>query len=86
MTNIQTLIDQTLSNAWEAKTAGNADLSKSYAYDWNQFIDIKWMIESGYTSAAATALNEMDTAPLEQFVMAMEADGIDIEKYGFELH
>lgn len=83
MSNIQTLIDQTFSYAVEAGAEGNHDLAKSYSDDWAEFIEIKYLIDSGYTLGAAKSLDEMDTLPREQFVMAMVADGYDVTKYGF---
>ena len=83
MKNIQKLIDETLSFGIEAAKAGDKDMAKAYADDYCDFIDIRYLVQRGYTGAAAKDLSEMDTEPREAFVLAMLADGIDIEKYGF---
>ena len=84
--NILKLQDQTLSYAVEAAQNGDVDMAKAYMDDLLEFQNVAYLVNAGYRKAAGDKLNEMDTAPREQFILAMEADGIDIEKYGFILN
>jgi hypothetical protein len=83
MTAIQTLIDQTLSYASEAP----ADLAKCYMKDWNDFLDVQYLLSAGYINAAGDKLDEMDTSPREQMIMAILADYDHdmLEKLGYVL-
>ena len=87
MTAIQKLLEQTFSWAVEAGDVKNFDLSKSYMDDVRDFNEVAYLLSAGYTSAAAKELNEMDTAPREEMVLAIAADyGNEmLGKLGFEL-
>ena len=87
MTAIQTLIDQTFSWAVEAGDVKNSDLAKTYLADWNEFGEINYLLTAGYISAAGEKLNEMDTAPREEMVLAIHADyGLEmVNQLGFEM-
>lgn len=85
MKNVQKLIDQTLSYALESASDGDKDMAKCYMDDLFEFKDVKYLIESGYTNAAAKQLNDMDTLPLEQFAMALNADGYDLADFDLQM-
>ena len=84
--NILKLQDETLSYVFEAMQNGDHDMAKLYYSDLTDFQNVAYLVNAGYRKAAGDKLNEMDTAPREEFILAMEADGIDIEKYGFILN
>jgi len=87
MSAIQKLLNQTYSWAVEAGDVKNFDLSKSYMDDVRDFNEVTYLVRAGYIDAAAKYLNEMDTDPREEMVLAINSDfGADmIEKLGFEL-
>ena len=85
--SIQTLIDQTLSYATEAAANKQPTLAECYMEDWKEFLDVQYLLSAGYTQAAGDRLDEMDTDPREQMVMAIlaEYDHDMLEKLGFAL-
>ena len=87
MTAIQTLIDQTLSYAHEAHNKNQHTLAKCYMDDWNEFLEVQYLISAGYIQAAGDRLDGMDTSPREDVVMAILADyDLDmLENLGFRL-
>ena len=74
MSAIQKLMEQTYSWAVEAGDVKNFELSKSYMDDVRDFNEVAYLLSAGYTSAAAKELNEMDTAPREEMVLAIQQD------------
>ena len=66
--SIQKLIDQTFSYSVEAKGTDLADLYKD---DLSDFQAVQWMINSDDLDGAAAKINDMDTEPREQMVLAI---------------
>jgi hypothetical protein len=87
MSAIQTLIDQTLSYASEATNNKQPTLAECYMDDWNDFLEIQYLLSAGYTQAAGDRLDEMDTSPREDMIMAILADYDHdmLENLGFAL-
>jgi hypothetical protein len=87
MTAIQKLIDQTLSYAAEAADNKQPTLAKCHLDDWKTFNDVAYLLKAGYTQAAGDQIDEMDTEPREQMIMAILADYDHdmLEKLGFAL-
>ena len=82
MKNLNTLIDQTFSYALTA----DGDLKNLYMDDMNEFISIKNALAFNENDHVKLLLDEMDTDPLEAVIVAMAADGVDINKYGYSLN
>ena len=87
MSAIQTLIDQTLSYAKEAHDKGSHETAKCYMEDWNEFLEVQYLISAGYIQAAGDRLDGMDTSPREDIIMAIlaEYDHDMLENLGFQL-
>ena len=87
MSAIQTLIDQTLSYAKQSHDNGSHEMAKCYMEDWNEFLEIQYLISAGYITAAGDRLDGMDTSPREDIIMAILADYDHdmVENLGFAL-
>ena len=87
MSAIQTLIDQTLSYAKQSHDNGSHEMAKCYMEDWNDFLEIQYLISAGYINAAGDRLDGMDTSPREDIIMAIlgDYDHDMLENLGFAL-
>lgn len=84
MKAIQKLIDQTFSYSMEAID----DLKELYISDMKQFQEVQFNLTFGDYEAAAKVVEDMDTEPREQIVMALIEDfGASLveNKFGFSL-
>lgn len=75
MTNVKKLMDQTFSFAMEHAKKQDAEMYMLYMDDLEDFKDITYLFEAGYTKAAIKQLEELDTFPREQYESALKADG-----------
>jgi hypothetical protein len=66
--SIQKLIDQTFSYSVEAK---GTDLEQLYLDDLNAFEAVQWLINADEMDAAIAKIDNMDTEPREQIVLAI---------------
>ena len=87
MSAIQTLIDQTLSYAKQSHDNGQHTMAKCYMDDWNDFLQMQYLLSAGYITAAGDHLYEMDTSPCEDMIMAILADYDHdmVDQLGFKL-
>jgi len=74
MNALNTLIDQTQSYMVEANNNGDKDMAHCYLCDLSDFVEIQHLLTIGDTKVAAKRINNMDTAPREEFVVAVAKD------------
>lgn len=83
MSAIQTLIDQTYSYSVE-----DENLSDAYLDDMKQFQEVQLQITFGDYDEASKVVDDMDTEPREQIIMALVADlgsSVVADKFGYEV-
>jgi hypothetical protein len=69
--SIQKLIDETYSYYVEAQ---GADLAELYKGDLNDFQSVQWMMNADDFNGVTAKINNMDTEPREQIVLAITAE------------
>ena len=78
MLNLKTLIDQTFSYAQEHLAAGEKDLFQCYMEDYGVFRSVEMLLSVDATEDAIEMIEEMDTMPREEIIVALQKDGINL--------